>query len=379
MAIEHLIASLCANWYLSAKEKKQQRQSDSGIDSGSGGFSWKTATYQGLWTTYYNTTDFPQGLLGELFRRKPDYIDKSMGDDAREIFAIYPYKYDFHGQTVYQKTWFTISAKNRFLCKDLLTFSGGENLRDKALEDFSDKLFAPKARPADRAIMVGDYTWYFDHPLEYNLSLMLMLDSDRLFQSGERVSSGAIRWPKVKITEQLAQQYGISVRETVREALKLTRAFCTTVDDFNCVVPMYTKSGTLELCAVDLKNHTSNVTIPLSLQDLNSIPAERIGRYSITILPPERNFNGEPFIGVPFYFLHDADALTIRGNENLCELYVCRLASGWGGIKFKLQSKAEYYQLAAWLTVALSYYGSKINGWDAEKLIAEYWPDYTAS
>lgn len=95
-----------------------------------------------------------------------------------------------------------------------------------------------------------------------------------------------------------------------------------------------------------------------------------------SIIPGSVYDGGAYVSNVPFDFLQYADELTIRGSEHTCELYVCRLKDGWGGIRFKLQSKTDYYRLAAWLIPVLSYYCSITRGWDYRSLISEYWPTY---
>ena len=78
------------------------------------------ASYYTLREVYHDIGDFSSSLLGELFRREPDFINKESGEDARELLEIQVTHYMYKGVLYSSETWFSISAENRFLCKKLL-------------------------------------------------------------------------------------------------------------------------------------------------------------------------------------------------------------------------------------------------------------------
>ena len=367
---ESLVMTIFAKKVLKEVSNEFSRdQSTNGRHSGG------MATYQGLRNTYYDIHQMPSSLLNELFRREPDFIDKTCGEDARELLNVVVVSYEYRGQRVWGENWFTISAKYRFLYKGMLSSIMDQNFRDYEIVDYSERPFAPVANPAAHSITIGNYTLYFNHTLYYNLTLMLLLDSDRKFGSGHRVTNRAIRYPLVSLSNDLLQQYDISIDEHSREGMRLTNASYAVLDDYNGDDFHNTSSGTIEVRVIDGRVHKSDYDMPYSVGDLIT-KRDDVERGFIWItVTPGMVFQGNYIINVPFDFLKDIDELTIRGNGHTQELYVCRRKEGWGGIRFKVKNKTDYYKLSAWLVVALSYYCSVIHGWDYRESITRYWPD----
>lgn len=337
------------------------------------------ATYHNLREVYYNTEDFPPSLLDELFHNEPDFINKESGEDIRELLEVQATHYLYRGVLYSGETWFTISARNRYLCKELLSTLTDRNFRNHDLVDFSDRMFSPIANPSQHSITIGDYTLYYKYTLFYNLTLMLLIDADRKFLSGKRVSDRAVCYPKVHITNEIVNQYELNVNETLRVGERFDKRSYAVLDDFNSPDVYNKRSGWFELRIIDGTYKSDNVT-PYSIAEMMAAKQSVAGGYIWPSIIPGSVYDGGAYVSnVPFDFLQYADELTIRGSEHTCELYVCRLKDGWGGIRFRLQSKADYYRLAAWLIPVLSYYCSITRGWDYRSLISEYWPTYPLS
>jgi len=334
------------------------------------------ASYYTLREVYHDIGDFPSSLLGELFRREPDFINKESGEDVRELLGIQATHYLYKGVLYTSETWFTISAENRFLCKELLSSIMDRNYRDHDLVDYSNRLFSPVANPAQHSITLGDYTLYYKYALYYNLTLMLLIDADRQFLSGKQVAERAVRYPKVRITEEIVSQYDLAVDKEAKTGMRFEEYSYAVLDDYNSPDVNEQRVGWFEVRIID-GTFKSDSKTPLSIAEMrrreNDVAA---GSVWPSIIPGNVFFETDYVSTVPFGFLQHADSLTIRGNEYTCELYVCRLKDGWGGIQFKLQNKADYYRLAAWLIPVLSYYCSITRGWDYRSLISGYWPTY---
>ena len=334
------------------------------------------ASYYTLREVYHDIGDFSSSLLGELFRREPDFINKESGEDARELLEIQVTHYMYKGVLYSSETWFSISAENRFLCKKLLSSLMDKNYRDHDLIDYSNRLFSPIANPAQHSITIGDYTLYYKYALFYNLTLMLLIDSDNKYLAGKHVADKAVRYSKIQITEGIARQYDLTVDEANKSGVHFEKQSYSVLDDFNSPDVHNQRTGWFEVRIID-GTAKSDSAVPYSIAEMREAESSYLfGNIWPSIIPGNVFFGTEYVPTVPFEFLQDADALTIRGSEHTCELYICRLEAGWGGIKFKLQSKADYYRLAAWLIPVLSYYCSIIRGWDYHSLISEYWPTY---
>lgn len=369
--IESLIMTIFAKKAL--KEIAKEFSDERPVHTSRGG---SKATYHNLWEIYYNAEDFPSYLLGELFRNEPDFIDKECGEDVRELLGIKATHYLYKGVLYSGETWFTISAQNRFLCKELLSSIMDRNYRDHDLIDYSNRLFSPVANPAQHSITLGDYTLYYKYALYYNLTLMLLIDADRQFLSGKRVAERAVRYPKVQITDEIVSQYGLTADETTKAGIRLEQRSYAVLDDYNSPDVNNQRTGWFEVRIID-GAFKSDSAVPYSIAEMRAAKQSvSEGRIWPSIIPGSVYDKVGYISNVPFDFLQDADALTFRGNEQACELYVCRLEDGWGGIRFKLQSKTDYYRLAAWLIPVLSYYCSITRGWDYRSLISEYWPTY---
>lgn len=338
--------------------------------------SGSQASYYTLREKYHDIGDFPPSLLEELFRREPDFIDKECGEDVRELLGIQATHYLYKGVFYSSETWFTISAQNRFLCKELLSSIMDRNYRDHDLIDYSNRLFSPVANPAQHSITIGDYTLYYKYALYYNLTLMLLIDADRQFLSGKRVAERAVRYPKVQITEEIVSQYRLTAAETTKAGIRLEQQSYAVLDDYNSPDVNNQRAGWFEVRIID-GTFKSDSAVPYSIAEMRAAEQSVLeGRIWPSIIPGFVYDKVGYISNVPFGFLQEADTLTFRGNEQACELYICRLQAGWGGIRFKLQNKADYYRLAAWLIPVLSYYCGIIRGWDYRKLISEYWPTY---
>lgn len=369
--IESLIMTIFAK--KAVKEIAKEFSDERPVHTSRGG---SKATYHNLREIYYNAEDFPSFLLGELFRNEPDFIDKECGEDVRELLGIQATHYLYKGVLFSGETWFTISAQNRFLCKDLLSSIMDRNYRDHDLIDYSKRLFSPVADPAQHSITIRDYTLFYKYALYYNLTLMLLIEADKEFLSGKRVSDKAIHHPKVRITDEIARKYNLSTDETIKNGVRFEVHSYAALDDFNSPSVHDQRTGWFELRIIDGTFRTDSVT-PYSIAEMKAAgPAVSDGNVWPSIIPGFV-FDDSMYVSrVPFAFLECADKLTILGSEHNCELYVCRLRNGWGGIKFKLHSKMDYYRLAAWLIPVLSYYCSITRGWDYNNLISEYWPTY---
>lgn len=132
--IESLIMTIFAK--KAVKEIAKEFSDERPVHTSRGG---SKATYHNLREIYYNAEDFPSYLLGELFRNEPDFIDKACGEDVRELLGIQATHYLYKGVLYSGETWFTIIAKNRFLCKELLSSIMDRNYRDHDLIDYSNR------------------------------------------------------------------------------------------------------------------------------------------------------------------------------------------------------------------------------------------------
>lgn len=334
------------------------------------------ATYSGLRQTYYSIEDYPDYLLDELFRREPDHIDGETGPDCREYLNLNMSQYKHKDQTIYGDTWFTLSINNRLLCNAFLDGLLNEDLRNYNLIDFSSKPFNAIGNPNSRSIKIGDYTLYFNHPYHYNLTLMLLKRADEQFATSPSISSRAIKLPNVIITDELLKEYDITSDINSNDGVQLKNASYAVLTDFNSENNYEKGAGTITLRVVDGNETTSDYYTPCTIYDLLlRKDCVKNGMLWISIAPSPTK-SSMYLLGTQFMFLETAEDVIIRGNPDTCELYVCRTSDGWGGIKFKLQNKKDYYQAATWLITAISLYCYGLKGWDYKSNIEKYWPSY---
>ena len=262
--IESLIMTIFAK--KAVKEIAKEFSDERPVHTSRGG---SKATYHNLREIYYNAEDFPSYLLGELFRNEPDFIDKACGEDVRELLGIQATHYLYKGVLYSGETWFTISAQNRFLCKELLSSIMDRNYRDHDLIDYSNRFFSPVANPAQHSITIGDYTLYYKYALYYNLTLMLLIDADRQFLSGKRVAERAVRYPKVQITEEIVSQYSLTADETTKAGIRLEQRSYAVLDDYNSPDVNNQRTGWFEVRIID-GTFKSDSAVPYSIAEMRA-------------------------------------------------------------------------------------------------------------
>jgi len=304
--------------------------------------------YQNLRKRYYGYKELPLSVLNELSYIEPDLFDRANGSDHRDFLNLKLSKYKI-GETMYfSEAWFTISANFRFIAvgnlDDLIT----DNLREESLDDFSEKPFNPSCNPIDHSIAIDKFTFYFDHPFFYNLTLLILADSDQRYYAGERMQQRSISLPKIKIDVSSLKQHSLNYEEITGESITLQNAYCATLNDFNSEKWYLIQKGHLVL-----KRNPTGISVFTDGVDCN------INENTIYL-----------------WFLSSAESVNIRGSIVQKELYICRTKDGWGGIKFRVSSNRDFYMLAGWLVVAISQYCDIVNGWDADQIIHEYWPTY---
>ncbi len=327
-------------------------------------------------SAYFAWDEVSGTLLTELFRKEPDLIDGEITDDCREFLNIFPSKHLHNGVMCYDKTCFTFSARNRFFAEGHYNSLMLENMRDCEYVDFSMQPINPIVEPLTRSISLAGYTLFFDQPFFYNLMLMLLKDSEQKFQNGERLSDRANTFPMIVLDEEILREYDVNIDENAVRGIKLRDAYYAVLNDFN--VEQHgignRRHGDLEVRVIDTRTHKSDDAQPCPISDL----LWRSGFKWISIIPGEIAY-GTYLCGVQFNFLDSAEGVIIRGNKERREIYVCRTIAGWGGIKFSVRNLHDYYNLAAWLVVAVSTYCSREHGWDREELIHRYWPSYNCN
>ncbi len=330
---------------------------------------------------YFAWDEVPANMLAELFRREPDLIDEQMGDDCREFLHLHPKRHINNGVMCYEQTCFTFSARNRFFMEGLAGNIMLENLRDCTYLDFSNRPIDPVVDPISCSISLDGYTLFFDHPYFYNLMLLLLKDSETRFRNGERVTSRAVRYPAVEISETVLKNSGVVFDETVALGLKLSGAFYAVLNDFNVEQTGETdrKYGNIEFRVIDGRINKSDETSPFAIADMLVHREAVEGGYMwLSIAPGQLSAFGDHAYmpGVQFNFLDTAEDVIIKGDIEKREIFVCRTREGWGGVKFAVKNIHDYYSLAAWLVVAVSTYYAVIKGRNRADYIRRYWDSY---
>lgn len=328
----------------------------------------KGPTFHGMWDRFFSEEEAERYGLEALRTECPHIFEEV--PDVCEYLNIKPERYTHKGQLFCNGEFFTVSAKDRFICKGLLD-SSEETLRELPLVDFSEKRFSPIANPFERSISVGDYKFYFERPYFYNLMLMLLIDADKKFSRGERIWQRAVKYPQIKIEATTLARYGITFDPDAREALALENASFAQLNDFNSEDWLLRAEGNIALRVVDKPVAPFDHFTPCAVRELLENESAMIN-----VAPGKAIENGEIYLPPHFLFLHYADDVTIRGNEDNFEIFVCRLRAGWGGIRFRVQNRKDYYRLAAWLVPAVAYAAQGTKGWDKDEIIKRYWPSY---
>jgi len=337
------------------------------------------ATYYGLRKFYYKIEDFSDKLLDELFLREPDFIDGSISTDCREYFHINTDQYLYKNRLIHGTANFTLSINNRFLYPDFIDEIDANNLRDYDLIDFSNRRFDPIANPNAHSITIGDYTIYYDHPFYYNVTLMLLIRADKQKEFSSSIESRAINLPFVKITPDIINDFDICTDIKSNNGVKLNNAFYAVLSDFNTEVSIDRYKGSIVLRIVDGRKTVSDNYTPCAIVDLLEQPISRNNQFVWPSIVPNiiNKTSSQYILGTQFIFLDKADDVIIRGDPDTCELYVCRTNDGWGGIRFKLQNKKDYYSAAVWLIPAMAMYYRNVTGADYLEIINKYWPTYS--
>lgn len=341
----------------------------------------------GFYRYYYNVDEIPSTLLNELILEqgsKSDTFKSVNGEDCRELYLFIPERctYSETGETFdlknlplgSSKKFFYLSARNRFLFNGHLDDYIG-NFKDYDLIDYASKPFDVTANPESHTVNIGPYSMVIDVAFDFNLLILLSKWSDLMWRNG-LLKDKAVRYTDYYVDNEICQKYGIDPEDDSNYVSFENAAFVH-ISDFNDEIPDRCATGKMNIFFHGYKSNFMQATMSEMLEST----AELINNE----VQPAVSFETTDGTTTVFDFcsLRTADDLIINGKPGTNEIYLFRLNGNWGGFRFVLSSRQDYYRLGVWLIKAISRYlvitDKKIvskQDVSAKRLARKYWPDF---
>lgn len=340
----------------------------------------------GFYRYYYNVDEIPSTLLNELILEsgnKSDTFKSVNGEDCRELYLFIPERctYSDTGETFdcatlplgSSKKFFYLSARNRFLYNGHLDDYIG-NFKDYNLLDYSSKPFEISANPDSHTVSIGPYTMVINVAFDFNLFILLSKWSDLMWRNG-LLKDKSVRYQDFYVDNEICQKYGIDPEDD-SNYITFDNAAFVHMSDYNDEIPDRSANGRMSIFFHGYKSNFLQATISEMLESQDDLLNNQV--------QPAVSFemSDDPTTVFDFCSLRTADGLIINGRPGMNEIYLFRLNGNWGGFKFVLSNRQDYYRLGVWLIKAISHYlvltDKKIanSGTSANKLARQYWPDF---
>ncbi len=341
----------------------------------------------GFYRYYYNVDEIPSTLLNELILEsngKSDSFKSVNGEDCRELYLFIPNRctYTDTGETFdlanlplgSSKKFFYMSARNRFLFNGHLDDYIG-NFKDYDLIDYASKPFDITANPDSHTVNIGPYSMVIDVAFDFNLLILLSKWSDLMWRNG-LLKDKAVRYNDYYVDNEICQKYGIDPDDDTNYITFENAAFVH-MSDYNDEIPDRSSNGKMHVFFHGYKSNFMQATMSEMLESQTELINNEI--------QPAVSFEAPDGTTTVFEFcsLRTADDLILNGKPGTNEIYLFRLNGNWGGFRFVLSSREDYYRMGVWLIKAISRYlvltDKKIaasHDVSAKRLARRYWPDY---
>ena len=234
-----------------------------------------------------------------------------------------------------------------------------ESFREKYI-DFSDKLFSPSINPIKREIIIDGMTFLFKNntPFCFNFLAIGLSWSDENYLKGILPVSYRPNTEQIYITESITQKYGLTVDEDRTQVLPIAWGFVSQLDYYNTFLEcnkgalcLYNSCQIDKYAVLNIENNNSACSLVKSelciIKILKDTTSEVLCRHGYKI---------------PIF----------HGDVNNYTLYLFKDKELRGGIVIQVDNLRDYYSLAAWIIIALSYR----NGYKDQSVIKQYWPSY---
>ena len=237
-----------------------------------------------------------------------------------------------------------------------------ERYKDKYI-DFSKTEFAPYGDSITHKIKVGNFTFDTDSAPEYNFLILLLKWSDEKYRAGEFPIDNSIDAKPIFISQSIQNELGIFVDIYTEISFAIGYGEYNILDEYH-ICPLHPIHGGLSFyigdynkpCISIAKTKPKTITGPNPQVSIFESPYSR-HRFS----SKERDYN-----------FRNTKNLQILGNEKTLKIYVFNDSLKKEILEIHLFSKRDYYSVAAWLIVSLSYFNYYLD--DKYLKIREYWP-----
>ena len=265
-----------------------------------------------------------------------DYVT-NMVYDIRDYFSIYSYCSEIDNNEIK----YLFSARYRFIKYKK------ETEHQNSFVDFTKVLFDPQGDDLSHTVKVGDYTFSIDLPFQYNFLILLLKWSDMKMKAGEFPIDNQITASPVFISKDIHNRFGLDV--DLNSRLPLTVGYGEySILDYHRVLPARPACGGLCFYIGDYFKPCISINDYEKMHEILK-PTPRLSVFESPYL-----LNGKSFKG--YDFRSTSRVKTILGNEDDLILYVFLNELDEERIlKLQLFSLKDYYSVAAWLIVTLSY------------------------
>ena len=237
-----------------------------------------------------------------------------------------------------------------------------ERYKDKYI-DFSKTEFAPNGDSITHKIKVGNFTFDTDSAPEYNFLILLLKWSDEKYRAGKFPIDNSIDAKPIFISQSIQNELGIFVDIYTEIPFAIGYGEYNILDEYH-ICPLHPIHGGLSFyigdynkpCISIAKTKPKAITGPNPQVSIFESPYSR-HRFS----SKERDYN-----------FRNTKNLQILGNEKTLKIYVFNDSLKKEILEIHLFSKRDYYSVAAWLIVSLSYFNYYLD--DKYLKIREYWP-----
>lgn len=240
--------------------------------------------------------------------------------------------------------------------------------------DFTDVAFDSQGNEIEHTVKVGNYTFSLDSPFCYNYLIVLLKWSDAKFKVGEFPIDNQITASPIFISEAAQKKYGLDVDLDSNIPLAIGYGEYSVLDYYHITPEKSVCDG---LCFY-IEGSNSNQCISIN----ESIVQNKQ-------LYPQLSLFASPYLNR--YHLIDRNTANYRfkciekilGNKSDLTLYVFSNDRYKEILKLRLFSLKDYYTVAAWLIVTLSYFSFRTDD-ERYNQINTAWPscpilqDYSA-
>ncbi len=257
---------------------------------------------------------------------------------------------------------YTFLFSARYRC---IKYASKENGKVEYI-DFSKELFNPQGDTISHKVKVGKYQFFFENPAQYNFLIILLKWSDIQYENKKFPIIRRIDAQPLFISNDIQRKYGIVVDTESNVPFAVGFGELTVLDRY-FVRPISVIKGGFFFYTHHYKNGCVSIEELLKARYIDR-PTPKVGVFPS---PCDKKYGRSSYCESIYSFRQYKD-FKILGKEDNLLLYIIADDIEDYCFELRLFSKKDYYSVAAWLIVTLSYYNCSMD--DKYLKIREFWP-----